>query len=144
MPEGTFLTMQRNELPNTTDVVFIVEAKHCNKGLSSSKNILNLVNALQKEFVDAGITKNRYSVLTFGGATPFDRPRSIVHNNQIFNDHTQMKYYFDHIRTANQSKSNDVFEAISVATKLVFRAGAAKTFILIPCTSCTSGNMRVS
>lgn len=144
VPEGTFLTLERNDLPNTTDVVFIVEAGICNKDLAQSKNILHLVNAMQKEFNEFHITNNRYAVIAFGGAPPFDRPRNIVHNNQIFTISSNLKHYFNHIRSSNQSTNNDVFEAISVASKLVFRPGASKTFVLLPCSSCSSDNMRVS
>lgn len=85
---------------------------------------------------------NRYSVVTYGGAPPFDRPRSIVHNNKVFTNLIDLKYYFDHIRTSSGG-SNDTFEAISLASKLIFRPGASKTFILMPCSTCASSEMRV-
>lgn len=144
VPEGTFLKLDRHELPNTTDVVFIVEAGLCNKDLIQSKNMLHLVNAMQKDFNEFQITKNRFAVIVFGGEAPFDRPRSIVHNNLIFTNSTHLKHFFNHIRSTNTSNNNDVFEAITVAAKLVFRAGASKTFILLPCSSCSSDNMRVN
>lgn len=143
VPEGTFLKLERNELPNTTDVVFIVEARLCNKDLTQAKNMLHLVNAMQKDFTELGITNNQFAVIAFGGAAPFDRPRSIVHNNQIFTNSTHLKHFFDHIRTTNSSANNDVFEAISIAAKLLFRPGASKTFVLLPCSSCSSDSMRV-
>lgn len=144
MPEGTFLKLERNELPNTTDVVFIVEAGQCNQDLIRNKHILHLVNSMQKDFNQINIKNNRFAVIVFGGEPPFDRPRSIVHNNQIFTDSTLLKHFFSHIRATNQSTNNDVFEAISVASKLVFRPGASKTFVLLPCSSCSSDSMRVS
>lgn len=141
--EGTFIKLQDNDVPQTSDVVFIVEAKPCNKDITTAKSIINLTNMLNKELVDAGITNNRYAVVAFGGAAPFDRPRSIIHNNKIFTDHTTVPLYFNHIRTG-RNNNTDVFEAISAALKLVFRPGASKTFILLSCSSCNSSQMKVS
>lgn len=85
---------------------------------------------------------SRYAVVTYGGAPPFDRPRTIVYNNNIFTDHNNLKHYFDHIRTSLDG-SNDTFEAISLASKLTFRPGASKTFILMLCSTCASKEMKV-
>lgn len=84
----------------------------------------------------------RYSVIAYGGLPPFDSPRAIVYNNQIFSNSSQTKYYFDHIRTGN-SNDSDTFDAISVARELIFRPGASKSFILLPCTRCNASNMKV-
>lgn len=59
VPEGTFFKLEGPELIKRTDVVFIVEAKPCNKQISTMKNIMQLVNAMEKEFLDANITDNR-------------------------------------------------------------------------------------
>lgn len=142
MPEGKFIKLVGDDVPKTTDVVFIVEAKPCNQDLKTGKNIINIVTALQKELIDANVTDNRYAVVTFGGLIPFDKPRSIVHNNKIFTDANNLKFYFDHIQTGN-GLYFDVFEAISVASRLVFRPGATKTFILLPCSACLPNRMRV-
>lgn len=53
-----------------------------------------------------------------------------------------MKYYFDHIKTGGSNES-DTFDAISVARELIFRPGASKSFILLPCTRCNASNMKV-
>lgn len=86
----------------------------------------------------------RFAVVAFGGDAPFDRPNSIVYRNEIFSNVNNIRHYFDHIRTGNGSQPTDVSHAIKVASDLVFRPGASKTFILLPCSQCNISEMRVS
>lgn len=124
-------------------MVFIVEAKECNKNMTLNKSIMTVVNALNMEFNNLNITNNRYSVVAFGGPAPFDKPRSIVFNNEVFTDFSNLTLYFDHIKSG-AGTYNDTFDAITFASKLIFRPGASKTFILLPCQSCLPNAMRVS
>jgi len=104
---------------------------------------MTVVNALDKELQDANMLNNRYSVITFGGRIPFDKPRNIVHNNKIFtSDINKLKQYFEHIQTDN-GQNNDIFGAISIASKTIFRPGVSKIFILLPCSSCSAKDMRL-
>lgn len=81
--------------------------------------------------------------MAFGGKSPFDEPRSIVYNSKIFtHDHRELTHYFNHIKMEN-GKNIDIFHAIVSASKLIFRPGASKTFILIPCTECVSEEMKL-
>jgi hypothetical protein len=82
-----------------------------------------------------------YAVLAFGGPVPFDKPRNIIVNNQIFADYNDLAAYFSHIRTG-PGNNNDIFRAIITATKMTFRPGASKTFILLPCSKCSSTEMK--
>lgn len=85
----------------------------------------------------------RFAVVAFGGDAPFDRPNSIVYRNEIFTAANHIRHYFDHIRTGNGSRTADVSHAIKVASDLVFRPGASKTFILLPCSQCNVSDMKV-
>lgn len=85
----------------------------------------------------------RYAVVAFGGEPPFENAHSIVYNNEIFADSHSIRHHFDHIRTSNGS-SGDISRAIKVASELVFRPGASKTFILMPCSNCNATGMHVS
>lgn len=86
---------------------------------------------------------NRYSVVAFGGAAPFEDAHSIVYNNDIFTDSNHIRHHFEHIKTSN-TNSSDISRAIKVASELVFRPGASKTFILMPCSNCNVTGMHVS
>lgn len=135
--------MRGDEVHRTADIVFIVEAKSCNKNLTESKSMATVLASLNKELTDANITENRYSVIAFGGESPFDVPRSVVFNNKVFStDYRNLNEYFNHIKTG-ESKNNDIFQAIITASKLIFRPGASKTFILMPCSNCVATDMKV-
>lgn len=57
--EGTFITLEGRAVPQTSDVVFIVEAKFCNEDIVNKKNMLQLINAISKELISNGFTNNR-------------------------------------------------------------------------------------
>lgn len=57
--EGEFVTLKDNDIPKTTDLVFIVEAKACNANIRQKRNIDSLVSQLDKELTDAGFVQNR-------------------------------------------------------------------------------------
>lgn len=136
------MTLKDDQVPQTSDIVLIVEAKSCNKNITNNKNMVTLINNINSELAKINITDNRYAVVAFGGAAPFNDPRSIVYNSKIFTDYTNVKHHLDHIRTG-YSNSSDIFEAIHVASNLVFRPGASKTFILLPCSNCSLIEMKV-
>lgn len=66
-----------------------------------------------------------------------------MYNNEIFTDSNHIRHHFDHIRIGN-SNSSDISRAIKLASELVFRPGASKTFILMPCSNCNVSGMHVS
>lgn len=142
IPEGTFIKLKLDLVPKSADIVFIVEAKSCNENIMDSKSVMTFATSLNKELITANITNNRYSVVTFGGNRPFDKPRSVVINNEIFTEFNQLSLYFEHIKTGNGS-NNDVYEAISTASKLIFKPGVSKIFILMPCSNCSASDMKV-
>lgn len=47
----------------------------------------------------------RYSVVTFGGSGVFDKPRSLVLDDNIFTDYASILAYFDNIPAGNTIKS---------------------------------------
>lgn len=143
VPEGQFIELKDDDVVKTSDIVFIIEAKDCNKNIAVSKSLMSVVSALNIELEDANIRNNRYTVIAFGGEAPFDIPRSVVYNSQVFtSEHRNLIHYFNHIKTGNGT-NNDIFQAISVASKLIFRPGASKVMILLPCSDCQSQDMRL-
>lgn len=84
----------------------------------------------------------RYGVVTFGGRAPFDKPRSIYYGDKEFtSDFNELEKYFQHIDTMG-GRNNDILQAISMATRLNFRPGVSKTFILLSCNDCNPKYMR--
>lgn len=80
--------------------------------------------------------------MAFGGVEPYDKPRSIIYERNVFTSKPdQLAEYFAHINTGNGT-SKDILLAISTASRLNFRPGVSKTFILLSCSSCSPKDMR--
>ncbi|EFN78662.1 Apolipophorins [Harpegnathos saltator] len=137
--EGRFKRLEGTSVPQSTDVVFIVEAKNCNHNIKLNSSMELLITQLNKELNDQGLTGNRWSLVVFGGDGVYDQPRSIVLDGQIFTKNVgRFVDYFNYVPIGGGSQ--DVFTAIGFASQLVFRAGVSKTFILLPCSHCESEN----
>ncbi|KAL1129508.1 hypothetical protein AAG570_012453, partial [Ranatra chinensis] len=147
LPDGTLLEegnthkIGGKDVPMSTDVIFIVEAKHCTKYWKEKKTLQIFMSVLGKELKNVGLINNRYGVVTFGGNGVFEHPRSIYVNNQFFTSEKNVPYIFERI-PAGDGKS-DIFGALRYASTLPFRPGVAKTFILFPCSTCHPANMTV-
>lgn len=59
MAEGEFIRFEGDAVPWSTDVVFIIEAKECNRNLRSKRNIDILTELMHKEFLELNYTNNR-------------------------------------------------------------------------------------
>ncbi|XP_014467442.1 PREDICTED: uncharacterized protein LOC106740686 [Dinoponera quadriceps] len=137
--EGRFKRLEGDTVPQTTDVVFIVEAKSCNRDIKFNSSMELLIVQMNKELNYQGLNSNRWSLVVFGGDGVYDQPRSIVLDGQIFTKNAErFADYFNYIPVGNGSR--DIFAAIGFASQLVFRAGVSKTFVLIPCSHCESEN----
>lgn len=137
--EGRFKKLEGDKVPRSADVVFIVEAKSCNRDIKMNSSMEQLITQLDKELDEQGLTGNRWSLVVFGGDGVYDRPRSIILDGQIFTKNVpRFVNYFDHVPVGDGSE--DIFAAIGFASRLVFRAGVSKTFILIPCSHCEPEN----
>lgn len=141
LPEGEFIMFQDDEVPQSADIVFIVEAKDCNANISIQRNINQLINLLNKELTELKLVDNRFALVVFGGPGIWSKPRSVIINNEIFTNAQSYVHYFDNIPTGNGS--SDIFNAITFAKSLIYRPGVSKSIILLPCTKCELENMKV-
>ncbi|XP_049881187.1 uncharacterized protein LOC126377497 [Pectinophora gossypiella] len=141
--EGSFYTLQY--VPNSTDVVFLVEAQYCNKNIRKNRNIDLFVEAFDTKLQGNGLSDNRYAVVGFGGRGVFKKPRALYVNNRVFTNAIEISQHFDslYIEKKDQSRGNrtakaDMFSALSFATRLPYRAGVPRTLVMLPCTRCDS------
>ena len=123
------------------DVVFLMESKSCNVELTQQKLLSSLVSSLTTELKHLSIDHHRFAVVTFGGSNEFERPRSITSNGQVFTTEQNIQTYFNHIKDGNGT--SDVFTAITVASKLIFKPGAVKIFVLVLCSKCEFNLLKV-
>nr|CAD7442595.1 unnamed protein product [Timema bartmani] len=100
--EGDFHKLENESVPRSTDIVFIVEAKDCNKNILENRNMASLLTVLSKELITANIKENRFSLVVFGGDGVFDLPRSIVVSNNVFSEVQQFLHYFENIPTGKR------------------------------------------
>ncbi|XP_049547862.1 uncharacterized protein LOC125959115 [Anopheles darlingi] len=142
VPEGMFVNLTDNAVPAAADIVFIVEAKPCNERFVHMKSIKLLVEAITQELKELSISDTRFGVVAFGGPAPFDRPYSVAVENADFERNDRFEPFLEHITTGNGT-NDDIFNAIMIASKLVYRPGASKTFILLPCSRCHMSRMRL-
>lgn len=143
LSEGEFRQLEGDMVPKSSDIVFIVEAKECNKDIRSNKSIDLIISQMNKELQESGLVDNHYSLVIFGGDGVYNRPKNLVLDNLVFtNNATKFADYFKNIPIGNGNQ--DIFGAVAFASKLVFRAGVSKTFILLPCSRCSQHNQSVS
>ncbi|XP_014226324.1 uncharacterized protein LOC106652091 isoform X2 [Trichogramma pretiosum] len=141
VPEGEFRKLGADKqssigVPQSVDTIFIVEAKECNRAIGQNRSIDQLLQAINKELQEAGMRDNRWSLVTFGGRGVYEKARSLVVDNAVFaRDAARFAEYFERVPVA-EGGSQDIFEAIRFAAQLSFRAGVAKTFVLMPCSKC--------
>lgn len=57
--EGSMFEIKDDNVPQTTDVVFIVEASSCNQNLPVNKNMPSVIAALEKAFGAVGLLNVR-------------------------------------------------------------------------------------
>lgn len=123
------------------DVVFLIESRPCNMERSKKALMLSLVSSLASEFKHVSIDHQRFAVVTFGGSDEFSQPRSITSNGNVFTSAQNIPAYFNHLREGEGT--SDVFTAITSASKLIFKPGAVKIFVLSLCSKCEFNMMKV-
>lgn len=116
------------------DVVFLMESRACNVETSKRNLISSLVSSISSELKLQSIEHHRFAVVAFGGTEEFAEPRSITSNGHVFTSAQNVKNYFNHLKEGNGA--SDVFTAITIASKLIFKPGAVKIFVLSLCTKC--------
>lgn len=123
------------------DVVFLMDAKACNVESDKRKLISALITSLTAEFKLSSINHVRFAVVTFGGSNEFEKPRSVTSNGHVFTSAQNVQTYFNHLKEGNGT--SDVFTTIAIASKLIFKPGAVKIFVLSLCSKCEFNLLKV-
>lgn len=139
--EGTFTTLKDDMVTPAIDVVFLLESKACNVELTQQNLLSALVTSLTAELKHMSIDHHRFAVVTFGGSNEFEKPRSVTSNGQVFTTAENVQSYFSHVKNGNGT--SDVFTAITTASKLIFKPGAVKMFVLLLCSKCEFNVLKV-
>lgn len=140
--EGTFTELKDDMLVPSVDVVFLMESRACNVRTEKKKLLATLVQSLATEFKHVSIDHHRFAVVTFGGSDEFEQARSITSNGHVFTTAQNVQFYFNHLRDGNGT--SDVFTTITIASKLIFKPGSIKIFVLSLCSKCEFNLLKVS
>jgi hypothetical protein len=139
--EGQSTTLNKDEVPKTADVIFLVQHGACNSDVIDK--VKGVTDDMEKAFRAEGLRNNQYAVIGFGGEGHLSLPKVRTMDGQIFNSANKVSSAFDGFELVSSS-SPDVMLAIKYAAKQPFRAGASKSIIVIPCDSCREQSIRYS
>lgn len=141
MAEGSFFELKEDFLKPTVDVVFLIESKSCNMVQSKRNLYSHLASSISNEMKNQSINV-KYAVIAFGGAGAVENPQIISHNGEIFTSNVNLRRFVNHLKEGNGT--SDVFTALTTASKIIFRPGSAKIFILSLCSKCEYNFLKVS
>ncbi|CAK1589696.1 unnamed protein product [Parnassius mnemosyne] len=145
--EGSFVQLENP--PNSTDVVFVIEAEQCNKNIRKAKNIDLFIEAFDSKLQGSGFSDNRYAVVAYGGRGELRRPRALYVRNCLFADAVAVPAHFDafHVEKGDGAGGGgaeaDVFAALRFASALPLRAAAPRALLLLPCARCRAAAMHL-
>ncbi|XP_054083621.1 apolipophorins [Zeugodacus cucurbitae] len=149
VPESTFVEYSINNESRSSDIVFLVESNVCNTFSLENQSIDSIVSALEEQLQSQRLIDTRYAVIAFGSQLPpFDYPRAISKNNDVFiNSINILRQYLQHTTTFSKSSDgfiakSDIMHAISTASRLNFRTGVSKIFIVVSSCQCDMTQMR--
>ncbi|ELU04621.1 hypothetical protein CAPTEDRAFT_222921 [Capitella teleta] len=131
--EGQNYTLEGDAVPQSADVVFILQHAECNEVVLA--NLKDVVDDMEKAFKSTGITNNRYSIIGYGATGSLNTPHIRTMDGQVFNTHDKILLGLDDF-TKGYGESADALAAIYYASKLPYRAGVSKSIVMVPCTAC--------
>lgn len=118
------------DIPQSADVVFIVEVKQCNQDAASKLG--DLVYKIEQGLKSDAITANRYGLISFGSENLYGH----TIEGQLFNDATKFTKGVESLQFA-QHRETDPLNAILSAANFPFRSGVSKSIVLLQCGECS-------
>jgi len=139
--ESQSVVLGVEELPQSTDVVIIVELGDCNRNSVLRRNLAGFLKKFDETLNQQQLFNNRYAVVSYGGGGFYGRPQILTRGPQIFRavDAVQPVLEASIAASALWPASGapvDGFEAIRFALALPFKAGTSPTLLLLPCSPC--------
>ncbi|KAJ8305570.1 hypothetical protein KUTeg_016115 [Tegillarca granosa] len=118
------------EIPQSADVVFVVEVKQCNQ--DAARKLGELVYKIEQGLKSDAITENRYGLISFGSESLHGH----TIEGQLFNDATKFAKGIENLQFA-QHRETDPLNAILSAANFPFRSGVSKSIVLLQCGECS-------
>lgn len=83
----------------------------------------------------------KFAVVAFGGSGELENPQIVSHNGEVFTTSSNIRRFLNHLKEGNGT--SDVFTALTIASKIIFRSGSAKIFVLSLCSKCEYNFLKV-
>lgn len=136
--EGQELTAYAAE--QSTDVIFVIEEKPCNQEAINKLGDLstNIDIALKAK----GLSNNQFGLIGFGGDNLHNDEHTHTVGGQILGSAQDFMKAVANLQFTKEGENTDVFKSLRMAAKYPFRAGVAKSIVLLTCSECTEQNAR--
>eukprot|EP00920_Eleutheroschizon_duboscqi_P012335 GHVT01029474.1.p1 GENE.GHVT01029474.1~~GHVT01029474.1.p1 ORF type:complete len:2008 (+),score=229.68 GHVT01029474.1:1639-7662(+) len=138
--EGQNVTISEKEktVPDSADVVFVVEHGPCNKELVKKMKLL--INFYEKNMKKDKLKFVHYGLVGYGGEGVHYEPHSHTLDGELLNKRSSFLLGLDGFKFQNEKA--DVLAALHYAALYPFRTGVSKSIILLPCQACHEQSIR--
>ena len=128
--EGENITMNKGETPEAADIVFVIQHHTCTQ--EPIEQLQEIADKIYKAYKADSIKDIEFAVVGFGGKGVEQGPHIHTMEGRLFNSREKLVRVVDNFDT-EAGDHDDVMGAVHYAAKLPFRAGVAKSIILITC-----------
>jgi len=136
--EGEELTAYAAD--QSADVIFVVEEKPCNQ--EALNKLQELANNIDTALKAKGLSNNQFGLIGFGGDSLHDTEHTHTIGGQILGNAGDFHKAVQSLKLNKEGDNTDVFMALRMAAKYPFRAGVAKSIVLLTCSECSEQNVR--
>lgn len=131
--EGEELTAYAAD--QSADVIFVVEEKPCN--LEAIAKIGEIASQIDGALKAKELKNNQFGLIGFGGVGIHNDEHIQTVASKILGSSTQFTKAAENLKASRVGDNTDVFKALRMAAKYPFRAGVAKSVVLLTCSECT-------
>ena len=136
--EGQNITLSEKTVPDSADVVFVVEHGPCNKDMVNRMRFM--INFYERSMKKNKLKFVHYGLVSYGGSGFHYEPHSHTLDAELLNKKASFMLGIDGFKF--QSKKSDVLSALHYAALYPFRTGVSKSIILLPCQACHGETIR--
>ncbi|RZF40650.1 hypothetical protein LSTR_LSTR014453 [Laodelphax striatellus] len=131
--------LQGGSVPQSSDVVLVVEAGACTRALNGRKQLQQLAAALDDELTRVQLVRNRFAVVSFGGVGVYAEPRLLTVDGMDFTTARLLHEHLAHLPSESGPRA-DVLDALRYTFGLQWRAGVSRTLVVALCSDCSPHN----
>jgi len=131
--EGEELTAYAAD--QSADVIFVVDEKPCNTdAMAKLGEIAQQIDASLKV---KALKNNQFGLIGFGGYGIHDDEHTHTVAGKILGSSQDFSKAVESLDITKVGNNTDIFKALRMAAKYPFRAGVAKSIVLVTCSECT-------